>query len=254
MFRHHLYRAISPRTHLFWFLLSFLAGSVNAGGFLAAQRFVTHLTGFATLFGIAAARGTWGSAFGILSVPVYFLGGVMLSAYFVDRRIYLNLRPRYGFVMSLVGGCLFLAALGGWLNWFGVFGHEPVLREDYFLLALLCGASGLQNAAISTASGASVRTTHLTGLTTDLGIGIVRAFYEPRRYKAEMKAAWLRVGTIVSFLGGSAVGAFVYMKGQYLGFLLPSALAFVAVAETQRSVRRLQRIQKLRKNQTLSGS
>jgi uncharacterized membrane protein YoaK (UPF0700 family) len=146
--------------------------------------------------------------------------------------------------MTLVTTLLVTAAMGGTLGWFGTFGHEPALRQDYFLLALLCAASGLQNAAISTASGASVRTTHLTGITTDLGTGLVRAFYDRAHYAAEMKASLLRVGTIVSFLLGSTAGAVVYLRFSYLGFLLPAGLAAVTVWESLRSHRRLRRMRR----------
>lgn len=244
MFRHHLYRAISHRTYFFWFLLSFLSGSVNAGGFLAAERFVSHVTGFATLFGVAIGKGQWAGALGILSVPIYFLGGNMVAAYFVDRPIHQNKRPHYALVMTLVCSLLVVAAAGGTLGWFGSFGHEPALRQDYFLLALLCAASGLQNAAISTASGASVRTTHLTGITTDLGTGLVRAFYDKAHYAAEMKASLLRIGTIVSFLLGSAAGAVLYLRFNYLGFLMPASLAALTVWESLRSRRRLRRMRR----------
>ena len=65
-----------------------------------------------------------------------------------------------GHALSLVASaCL------GYFHFFGEFGEEVRLKRDYFFLALLCAASGLQNAAITTASGATVRTTHLTGLT-----------------------------------------------------------------------------------------
>ena len=248
MFRHRLNTATSWRTHFDWLLLSFIAGSVNTGGYLAAHRFVSHVTGFATLFGIDAAGGHWDKALGILSVPLFFLLGVMVSAYLVDRRAHLGQRPHYAVVMSLVCICLISAALGGYFELFGVFGHEVRLKQDYFLLALLCAASGLQNAAISTASGATVRTTHLTGLTTDLGTGLVRAFSDKRLYSSEMKAIRFRLGTIVSFALGSAVGAYAYFQFHYLGFLLPASLAAFSVFEARKPLRRLKRVQEFRNN------
>jgi uncharacterized membrane protein YoaK (UPF0700 family) len=246
MFRHRFHSTASWRTRFDWLLLTFIAGNVNAGGYLAAHRFVSHITGFATLFGIEAAHGRFDQAVGILSVPVFFLLGVMTSAYFVDRRVHRGERPRYALVMALVLLCLATAALGGHWGLFGVFGSEPRLRQDYLLLALLCAASGLQNAAVSTASGATVRTTHLTGLTTDLGTGLVRAFSDPKRYGAEMKAARFRVATIVSFALGSAVGACAYLYFSYLGFLLPTVLAGYCIFEALRPARRAQRVHRLR--------
>ena len=231
MFQHHDHPSISLKTHLHWFMLSFLSGGVNAGGFLSTQRFVSHVTGFATLFGIEAGRGDWIGALAMLSVPGFFLAGVIISGLLVERPFRRGMRPHYAVVMSLVFFCLLTAAIGGHYHWYGVWAERFNLREDYFLLALLCGASGLQNAAIATSSGATVRTTHLTGITTDLGLGLVRAFTLSKNrihFLAEMKAARLRLGTIASFALGSAVSAALFFKYQYLGFLLPASIALYA--------------------------
>lgn len=244
MFRHRINTATNSRTHFDWLLLSFLAGSINTGGFLAAQRFVSHVTGFATLFGVHAAEGKWDQALGMVSIPVYFLLGVMTSAYLVDRRVHQGKRPKYALVMTLVCLCLLAVALGGSLGFFGEFGSEPRLRQSYILLALLCGASGLQNAAVSTASGATVRTTHLTGLTTDLGTGLVRALSNRKVYDFEMKAMRLRLGSILTFALGSAFSAYGYLRLHYLGFYLPALLAAYSVYEALSPQRRLWRMRR----------
>src|SRR4051812_45829612 len=94
MFRHKIHhRRLSWQTFLNWYLLSFLAGSVNMGGYMACHRFVSHVTGFATLFGAEASRGLWDRAIGILSVPLFFLAGVMVSGYLVDRPFHTGKRP-----------------------------------------------------------------------------------------------------------------------------------------------------------------
>ena len=233
MFKHHIH-TVSKRSSIDWFLLAFLAGNVNTGGYLACQRFVTHVTGFSTLSGIEFAKGRWDGAIGILSVPLFFLLGVMISAYHIDRRHHRGLRPRYAMVMGLVAICLLAATFAGYFGFFGTFGEVSHLKNDYFLLALLCTASGLQNAAISTASGATIRTTHLTGVTTDLGIGIVRSYFTyegetAEHHRQEIRANYLRVGTIFSFMVGSAVGATLFVRYQYLGFLLPMSVACYAM-------------------------
>ncbi len=98
-------------------------------------------------------------------------------------------------------------------------------------MALLCGASGLQNAALTSATGATIRTTHLTGITTDIGIGLIRAASlksGDKRKETEAKANWLRVGTVISFGAGSGIGAFLFVRTGYMGFLLPAAIALYA--------------------------
>ncbi len=219
-----------PKSVVFkWVLMAFIAGNINAGGWMACQRFVTHVTGFATWFGIEAAMGEWQSALGMLSVPAFFLGGVMVSALLTDGAVALGRKPKFGLVMGLVASLLCLTSLGGYFQVFGLFGRTFDIQSDYIMLILLCTASGMQNAAITLASGGTMRSTHLTGTTTDLGIGIVRAFaldhdHEGLRSR-EIYRNSIRLAIIFGFVVGSVGGAILFMVTEYLGFLLPAALA-----------------------------
>ena len=224
-------------TAFHWFLLSLLAGSVNAGGMMACGTFVSHVTGFSTLAGMDVARGSFGHAIAVLSIPSYFLAGVVLSAYLTEVARPEKRRARFALVMVLVAVCLSLVSIGGAANLFGIFGAPTFLQHDYLMLALLCGACGLQNAVITSASGATIRTTHLTGLTTDLGIGIVRAEFcqaSPEDKRRERKANLLRMGTVASFFIGSAVGAILFIQVGYYGFFFSAALALYAAYTASR--------------------
>ncbi len=230
MFNHRFDQNANNIVVFHWFLLSLSGGFINAGGFLATGRFVTHVTGFATLFGTDLASDQIRAAFGILSVPVFFLLGAFIAGLLIDRPIHRKKKPHFDWVMGLCGLCLFLAAGG---NLFSVenFGESFGLEHNYALLVLLCLASGLQNAAITSSSGKSVRTTHLTGLTTDLGLGLARIFsfdLNEKPLQAEVRANYLRIGSIVSFILGSALGAAVFLKLGYFGFFLPAAISFYA--------------------------
>ncbi|MFL5814147.1 MAG: YoaK family protein [Bdellovibrionia bacterium] len=236
MFHHRIDDPSASRVFVKWYILAFAAGSINAGAFMAAGRFVTHMTGFGTLFGVEVAHARWEGAIGILFVPAFFLLGTMISAYMVDHRFHRGRRPHYDWVMFLEVLCLVAAAVGGQLHFFGSFGEPLKLKSDFALLALLCLASGLQNAAITSATGSSVRTTHLTGITTDLGIGIVRALAlkgHRKHHDREVRANWLRAGTIFSFYAGSVVGAILFLKVQYYGFYLPAAIAFYGLHQAK---------------------
>lgn len=228
MFAHGLDTEYSRATAFQWYLMSFLAGNVNAGGFLACERFVTHVTGFVTLAGIDFVTDKWAVALGMLTAPGFYLGGVIIAAWFTAHRSNRGLVPNYSATMGLVALCLFMAAVIGALDGFGEFGSGFYLQHDYLFLALLCTAAGLQNAAISTSSGSTVRTTHLTGITTDLGIGLVAAFSARRdseKYRRLVKKNRQRLGTIFAFFVGGAVGAALYLRIHYLGFFLPIAIA-----------------------------
>jgi uncharacterized membrane protein YoaK (UPF0700 family) len=89
-------------------------------------------------------------------------------------------------------------------------------------------ASGLQNGAITSSSGNSVRTTHLTGLTTDLGLGLARLLTVSKNdpsFREETLANALRAGTVVAFIFGSAAGAWLFAVLQYRGFLIPALIS-----------------------------
>lgn len=231
MFNHRFDPNINRFIAWHWFLLSFNGGAINSGGFLATGKFVSHITGFATLFGVDLVNDRISVALGILSVPLFFLLGSFIAGLLIDRPIYHNEKPHFDWVMGLSALCLFLAVGGGEFLHFGEFGDSFKLKENYLLLVLLCLASGLQNGAITSSSGGSVRTTHLTGLTTDLGLGLARIFtfnLKAEKVQKEIKANYLRIGSITSFILGSSVGAFIFMKFGYKGFILPAMIASYA--------------------------
>lgn len=231
MFHHRLDQTPSLKIILHWFLLSFNAGCINAGGFLATGRFVSHVTGFATLFGVDLMNRRNEAAWGILSVPLFFLLGSFLAGMLIDRPIYRHKKPHFDYVMGLSALCLFLSAYGGELSHFGSYGGVMKLKEVYILLSLLCLACGLQNGAITSSSGSSIRTTHLTGLTTDLGLGFARLLTYQRRdekYFKETRANHLRAGSIFSFIIGSAIGAWFFIHLGYRGFILSGLIASYA--------------------------
>lgn len=231
MFRHRLDQTPSNRVVFHWYLLSFNGGFINACGFLATGRFVSHVTGFATLFGVDVTHRELDAAVGILSVPFFFLLGAFLAGMLIDRPIHRKKNPHFDYVMGLSAFCLFLVAGIGELTHFGSFGGVLQLKKVYILLSLLCLACGLQNGAITSSSGSSIRTTHLTGLTTDLGLGLARLLTFPREdtiFKKEAHANRLRSNSIVAFALGSAVGSWFFIQLGYFGFILPGLIASYA--------------------------
>lgn len=231
MFNHRFDQNVENSVVLHWFLLSFNGGFINAGGFLATGRFVSHVTGFATLFGVDFANFEIEAAIGILSVPLFFLLGAFIAGLLIDRPIYRKERPHFDWVMGLSGFVLILATTEGEFSKFGNFGEPLGLEKSYLLLILLCLASGLQNAAITSSSGKSIRTTHLTGLTTDLGLGLAKIIsfdFKDQTRQKEMRANFLRVGSIASFVVGSAFGAWTFLSYGFRGFLIPAVIALYA--------------------------
>jgi uncharacterized membrane protein YoaK (UPF0700 family) len=229
MFQHKIYEQAEFKTYFDWLLLAFLAGYINAGGYLSCNRFVSHITGFATLAGIDLAHADFLEAFGAMVIPLFFLGGVMVSGFLTEKNITTEIKGlKYAPVMRYVCVMMAFVSVAGYFNFFGQFGEPAEFKHDFLLLALLCGACGLINGAISSASGATVRITHLTGLTTDLGLGLMRTYvHKPAedQRRLERNANRVRVATIIAFTLGSTVGAVLFVKLKYLGFIPGSLLA-----------------------------
>ena len=238
MFHHTLKEKVSLHVYFDWLTLSFLAGNINAGGYLSCHRFVSHVTGFATSSGVAFWQQSFLRALGELSIPLFFLIGVMISGYLTEKRMAHKVEgARYAPVMNLVAVLLGLVAIGGSLDFFGKFGDSILIKHDYFLLAGLCMACGLQNAAITSASGYTIRTTHLTGLTTDLGLGLVRAELgqaSATEKLQERRMNLFRLGTIASFVIGSFVAAYIFSRFEYQGFFFSMALALYCAKSARR--------------------
>jgi len=211
-----------------WMVLAFQAGLLNTGGFLAYHSFVSHVTGFATLFGVELGVGNYGRALGALLVPLCFLLGAMICAVLVDLRLKMGKKPKYYVVFGVLFVLILAIEIGGFNGLWGEFG-EPLLRpRDYVLLGLLCLACGVQNAIVSMVSRSVVRTTHLTGITTDLGIGLVRMLNAGKLNglaSDEAKANWMRVGIILFFIFGSTVGFHVFRDFGFRGFLFPTIIS-----------------------------
>lgn len=210
---------------LIWMLMAFQAGMINIGGFMACHRFVSHVTGFAAFVGMDVSELRYTEALGMMAVPLFFLLGSMISGVFVDLRLKQNKNPRYYLPFGLMTILMAAVLIGGKAGFFGVFGEPFAQTRDFILLVLLCLICGIQNGTITSVSKSVVRTTHLTGITTDLGIGIVRFIFRrslPADFEHEGRANLTRVGLIFFFFFGSVFGGFVFRDHGYSGFLTPT--------------------------------
>lgn len=208
-----------------WMAMAFQAGALNIAGLMACHQFVSHITGFATMFGYEINQHDASGAVAMLVVPLFFLFGAMLSGVLVDLPLKQHKKPRYYVafgVMFFLIMAIFLTGVSGQL---GVFGEPLAEVRDYFLLTLLCFTCGVQNGTITTVSKAVIRTTHLTGIVTDLGIGMVRVMNRSKLgdgVKEDHKANLMRSGIVVFFGLGAIVGGFTFQRVGYYGFLIPA--------------------------------
>jgi len=210
-------------------MLAFAGGAVNAGAYLACERFVTHVTGTVTRVGLDT--GAWRLMLDYFVVLLCFVAGAATSVLALDGRRHRGKRALWTLPLAFVGAILIAIAAAGSFGVFGAFGGSVEQPADFFLLSVLAFAMGLQNAAVATTTGLAVRTTHMTGPATDFGVHLATAYFaEGESRRNALRGALLRGGKIVSFAIGAAAMVPVARSAGYAGFLLPAAAVFVATA------------------------
>lgn len=218
----------SPRHAPSWLLFTFAAGAVNAAALLACQTYVTHVTGTVTRLGMEVIHFEPFLDFAL--VLGCFIGGAMLSGLLINGRAHAGKPPLFGVPLWIAFWLVLFTALGGHFGLLGNFGGAVTHTVDFLLLAILSFAMGLQNAAIATSTGLLVRTTHLTGPATDLGIHLAELMFSKGEALAHAKRhAALRAGKIAAFAAGAAVTVPLAHRVEFLAFLLPAAMMLLAI-------------------------
>lgn len=210
-------------------MLAFAAGAVNAGAFLANERFVSHVTGIVSRIGLDV--GQWPLLLDYMIVLVCFIAGAAASVVAIDGRRHRGKHALWAAPLAIVSSILVGVSILGYLGVFGTYGGTVEQPVDFLLLSILAFAMGMQNAAVATTTGLAVRTTHMTGPATDLGVHLGTAYFaggEAR--KNALRGALLRGGKIFSFAAGAAVMVPLARSGGYLAFILPAVAVVVATA------------------------
>lgn len=195
-------------------LLAFVAGMINVVGLLGFEhQAITHLTGNTSLLADAVARLDASSTVHFGLVLGAFVAGCMVSGAIIQDST-LKLGRRYGIALLLASALLFVAV--------------PLLeRESAYGIYAAAGACGLQNAMISTYSGAAVRTTHLSGMFTDLGIFLGHAL---RGTPVDGRRLRLSALVISGFFCGGIAGAASFRLVGHVALLIPATLTAAAAA------------------------
>lgn len=188
--------------------LAMIAGGVNAVGLLGAhaQPF-SHLSGNVTTTAAELARADWQHARHVALIVTFFFLGCVASGLII-REHTLKAGRRYGAAL-MVEAALLLAAT--YFLRHGSAGGE-------YLVTMACG---LQNAMATSYSGAVVRTTHVTGIITDLGLAIGVA---ARGQRVDRRRLGLYSTLLAGFFIGGLGGGWLFLRLGYDALLIPAAL------------------------------
>jgi uncharacterized membrane protein YoaK (UPF0700 family) len=234
--------------------LALIGGFVNSAGFILIGTFTSHVTGTVGRFSNDLAALEWDAAGLAFTMILAFFTGAFIASMMIESNFLGKAANAYGVALVteafLLVAFMIIARL--------TVGAHPRVKDAEAMI--LCMAMGMQNSLVTRMSGAVVRTTHLTGVITDIGIEAARWFRWWRGTLSERLRLKLAFGrnppehpqpvkielllTIAgSFALGAIFGAFTGVKLRAFAMLVPSvgllggaAYAFVTARQPGESI------------------
>ena len=206
-------------------ILAGIAGAANAGGFILLGSYTSHMTGYLSALADNLVLQNLALVGQSLFAISLFVCGAATSAIVINWGRAHKPSRQYSLPIGLQGALL--AALAG-------LGASPLPDSlaHPIGLGLLCFIMGLQNATITKISYARIRTTHATGMITDVGIELGRAVYG-RAFHSPISADRAKLSILLQLLGTFLLGGIVGALGYGLigfAFSLPLAAILLTLA------------------------
>lgn len=223
MFRHKgKYRTFAHDLRLA-ILLSFVAGLVNITGVLALKTLTTNVTGHFAFFAEEIMRRDYASAITFFLFTIFFLLGSFLSS-FLQELISLK-NPDWSHIFPITLEMVLLITVGFFGTSSGISTMEGKWTAFFMLLSM-----GIQNSLVTNISRSTVRTTHLTGLFTDLGIELSQLFFYKKmeEVKKLKTSIFLRLSIITFFFLGCFIGGVSYQLFEIKTLFIAVFVLFIA--------------------------
>lgn len=207
-------------------LLALNAGVLNSVGFVAVAVYTSHMTGLTASLADNLVEGTMDLVGVALLAIASFVAGATTCAIVFNWGRRRGLRSRYANVLVLEAAMILVfGMLADRLQW---------EHQNLVFIGVLCFTMGLQNAIITKISDAQIRTTHVTGMVTDIGIELGKLSYWHRTaglvpVEADLRKLAMLLLLVGLFLAGGVLGALGYLE---FGFsvLVPLAATLLVVA------------------------
>lgn len=204
-------------------MLSFVAGIVNISGVLSVKTLTTNVTGHFAYFAEELVNRNYATSFIFLLFILSFLFGSFVSSFLIGFTSRINPKIAHSGPMIIEIGILTLVAIYG-------ASLMSVSHGNQVIAYTLLFAMGMQNSLVTQVSQSTVRTTHLTGLFTDLGIELSQLlFYRNVQERKKLsRSISLRFLIIASFFTGCVIGGFLFSSYQLKTVLFASICLIVA--------------------------
>ncbi len=203
-------------------VLAFSAGCINSTALVGFTHLsASHVTGNVSLFATAIANLDFKMLAMVCAVLLSFLAGSVISG-FVVGNTHLKQGRRYGLALGIETVLLIISLV--------LFYQHSFL--GHFFATMACG---LQNSMVATYRGTGIRTTHLTGLTSDMGASIGNWL---AGRSMDSKMVLFQAMIWYCFCGGGVVGAILYLKIGYLALILPIVIVMLSAIFYQKGAYR----------------
>lgn len=203
-------------------LLSFVAGCVNVIGFLSVKVLTTNVTGHFAFFMEEFQSLRFWNGFQFMAYVLAFFLGAFTTGFLIEL---VRTKPdRLVFLLPISLEILVLCGVGSYAFFVASYAH-------YTIALLLLFAMGVQNALVTRVSNEVVRTTHLTGLFTDLGIEIAQLFFYKQHSQQYdiFKKIKLLATIVISFFMGGILGGILNRYFGLQGLFAPAVILLIGL-------------------------
>jgi uncharacterized membrane protein YoaK (UPF0700 family) len=218
------HRRLPANDRLLATVLAGVAGAVNAGGFFVVGQYTSHMTGYLSQVADTLVTGRYMLLATSVGAILTFIIGAAVSAMLVNWARLNRYHQQYALPVAVQGSTLFSISLAD----YGA-NHIPTLA----LLFALCFLMGMQNATITKLSRARIRTTHATGMITDIGIELGKALFgkiaKQSKVRSDQRKLAILLQLVVSYLLGGILGAVGFANIGFI-FALPLSLVLLSLS------------------------
>lgn len=212
--------------HRLALMLAFVAGASNAGGFIAVRQYTSHMSGIVSAMADNIALGDILLFISGTAALASFVAGAAASTVLINFGRRRRLHAEYAFPLFVEAVLMIVFGAVG-----GRHGRYAWLLGPATVM-LLCFIMGLQNAMVTKLSKAEIRTTHVTGMVTDIGIELGRMLYWNRSpaapdrpaVRGDRRKLRLLSSLVGLFFGGGVIGAWAFAR---IGFSAALPLAAI---------------------------
>jgi len=211
-------------------LLSSMAGALNAVGFLIGGSFTANMTGNISASADYLANGAFLISLSFMGLVAAFICGAVAAALAIQTGERRQVRSIYALAITVEAVTLLLLGIA--------LAVSALDLDETFLVVILSFVMGLQNAVTTMISRARVRTTHVSGMATDIGIELAALVGGVSMRRDAVPKLKLHSLTLACFAIGGVGGALLFqVVGSWLFVFAAVVLLLIAVPEALRARR-----------------